>query len=94
MLTNFQRYHRKYHRFIAAIALLPLTLTVISGMLVTLVEEWNMPFFKRGLLMDIHTGEVFHLESVYPLLNGLGLLALLMTGVSMLGWFKPKRSPK
>lgn len=94
MLKSFQKYHRKFHRFVAAIALLPLTLTVISGMLATLASEWRVPFLKRGLLMDIHTGELFHLESVYPLLNGLGLLALLITGVSMLGWFKPRRHSK
>jgi len=94
MVQNIQKRHRKYHRLIAPIALIPLSLTVISGMLATLAEEWHLTFIKRGLLMDIHTGEIFHLESVYSLLNGLGLLALLVTGVSMLGWLKPKRSPK
>ncbi len=91
---TFQKYQRKYHRFLAPILLLPLTLTVITGMLVTLVEEWHLPGLKRSLLMDIHTGEIFHLEAIYPLLDGLGLLALILTGLSMLGWFKPKRSPK
>lgn len=87
MLKTF----RKYHRSIAPIALIPLTLTVLSGLLVTLVEEWHVPGLSRGFLLDVHTGEIFHLESIYPILNGLGLAALLITGVSMLGWFKPKR---
>ncbi len=82
---------RKYHRTIASIVLVPLTLTVLSGLLVTLAEEWHIPGLRRGFLLDVHTGEIFHLEKIYPILNGLGLAALLITGVSMLGWFKPKR---
>jgi hypothetical protein len=40
--------------------------------------------------MEIHTGEFLHLEAIYPILNGLGLLALLVTGLSMTGLFNPK----
>ncbi len=34
------RLFRKYHRWLALIILLPLALTVITGMLTTVAQEW------------------------------------------------------
>ncbi|WP_013324596.1 hypothetical protein [Gloeothece verrucosa] len=87
------RAFRKYHRQIAIIAALPLILTVITGVGYTIVDEW----FEQGelgeFLLGIHTFEIIHLEKIYPLLNGLGLIGLLVTGLSMTGLFKKRPKP-
>jgi hypothetical protein len=88
------RTFRKYHRSIAVIVALPLILTTITGMLVTTVAEWKLDFgISRSFLLSLHNGELFHLESIYPILNGMGLLAMLATGMSMTNLFS-KKSPK
>lgn len=85
------RAFRKYHRVLALILCLPLLLTVITGMAVTLAEDWSVRFgITRGFLLKIHTGEIFHLEAFYPLLNGFGLIGLLITGLTMSGLFRKK----
>lgn len=92
-----KRAFRKYHRLLALIVCLPITLTVITGMAATMVGEWSLNTgLSRSLLMKIHTGEILHLQAIYPILNGLGLIGLLVTGLSMSGVFggKPQRSPK
>ena len=82
---------RKYHRILALIIFLPLILTTITGMATTMTAEWRLNLgISRHLLLDIHTGEIFHLQAVYPILNGLGVIGLLVTGISMTGMFKNK----
>lgn len=89
-----KRVFRKYHRSLALIVVLPLILTVLTGMLATIGSEWSVPIgISRSVLMSIHTGEIFHLGSIYPILNGLGLLAMLITGVSMTPLFRNKPQP-
>lgn len=90
-----KRAFRKYHRAIAIILSIPILLTILTGIATTLVREWALPLgLSSNWLLKIHTGEIFHLESVYPILNGLGLLALLVTGLSMSGIFnrKPRKA--
>jgi len=92
-----KREFRKYHRILAIIICLPLTLTVLTGMTTTMVEEWSINIgLSQSLLLKIHTGEIFHLQAIYPILNGLGILGLLITGLSMSGLFggKSQRSAK
>ncbi|MCT7983021.1 PepSY domain-containing protein [Laspinema sp. A4] len=80
---------RKLHRILAPIAILPLLLTAITGILYQIaVVSGNQPQF-RGLL-DLHQG-IFgpvNLAPVYPLLNGLGLITLAVTGIIM--WFQTR----
>ncbi len=85
---------RKYHRTISIIVCVPLLLTVLTGMLATVAQEWpiNIGLSSR-LMLKIHTGEIFHLEAIYPILNGLGLIGLLVTGMSMSGLFNQKKKP-
>jgi hypothetical protein len=85
---------RKYHRILAIIITLPLTLTVLTGMLTTVVKEWpiNTEISSR-LLLKIHTGEIFNLQASYPILNGLGMIGLLVTGLSMSGLFSKRKQP-
>ena len=92
------RAFRKYHRTLAIILALPIVVTLITGVAVTLVGEWSVNIgVPRSVLLSIHNGEIFGLQGIYPILNGLGLLGLLVTGLNMTGLFgkkppKPKRS--
>ena len=89
---TMKRSFRKYHRTIGIIICLPLILTVLTGMLTTIVKEWPISTgISSSLLLRIHTGEIFHLEAVYPIFNGLGLIGLLVTGISMSGLFNQKK---
>ncbi|MGB7712543.1 MAG: peptidase [Microcoleus sp.] len=85
---------RKYHRILAIIIALPIILTVLTGMATTIVREWpiNTEISSR-LLLKIHTGEIFHLQAIYPILNGLGMIGLLVTGLSMSGLFDRRKKP-
>ena len=85
---------RKYHRILAIIIALPIILTVLTGMSTTIVREWpiNTEISSR-LLLKIHTGEIFHLQAIYPILNGLGMIGLLVTGLSMSGLFDRRKKP-
>ena len=83
-----KRAFRKYHRLLGLIVALPLLLTVLTGMATTIEREWSIDLgVTSRVLLKIHTGEIFHLEKVYPILDGLGLIALLATGLSMSGVF-------
>jgi hypothetical protein len=90
-----KRAFRKYHRAIALIVALPILLTVITGVAVTIIREWSLNLgLSASWLLKLHTGELFHLEGIYPLLNGIGLIGLLVTGLSMSGMFRAgPRSP-
>lgn len=89
--VHLKRLFRKYHRVLASIIFLPLILTTITGMAATITAEWKWNIgISRSLLMAIHTGEIFHLQSIYPMLNGLGTIGLLITGISMTGIFNRK----
>ena len=89
--ANLKRLFRKYHRLLASIIFLPLVLTTITGMATTMTAEWrwNLGIF-RSPIMAIHTGELFHLQAIYPMLNGLGTIGLLITGITMTGIFSHK----
>jgi hypothetical protein len=87
-----KRHFRKYHRVLAPIICLPLGLTILTGMATTMVGEWSLNLgIPRSFLLELHTGEIFHLQGIYPMLNGLGLIGLLVTGMSMTGLFKGKK---
>ncbi|MBN3927201.1 peptidase [Nostoc sp. NMS4] len=86
-----KRSFRKYHRILGIILSVPLVLTVLTGMLTTFVREWSVSIgVPASFLLSIHTGEIFHLQGIYPILNGLGLLGLLATGLNMSGLFGKK----
>jgi hypothetical protein len=87
------RIFRRYHRIIAIALFLPLLLTVITGLIVTVLGEWLDQKNLAEFVLRVHTLEIFHLEGIYPILTGLGLLGLLITGLTMTGLFRnpPKR---
>jgi uncharacterized iron-regulated membrane protein len=89
---------RKYHRQIGLVFCLPLFLTAVTGTLANLVDVWGLELFSRSALLHLHTGEwlevgKFRLVKFYPILNGLGLLAIIATGISML-WGRRRRHHK
>ncbi len=84
------RAFRKYHRLLAIIMVLPLTLTVLTGMTFPLAERLEADSIAKTLI-GLHSGEIFGLEAIYPLLNGLGLVGLLVTGITMTGLFRQSR---
>jgi hypothetical protein len=84
------RAFRKYHRTLAIILCLPLLLTVITGMLYTILVEWLAMGDAAELLLGLHTLEIIHLDKFYPVLNGLGLVGLLVTGMTMTNLFKKR----
>ncbi|MBD2067649.1 peptidase [Leptolyngbya sp. FACHB-671] len=74
---------RRYHRQLAIVMCLPLALTIISGMAYPIFSEWLSLNSVAGFLVQVHSGRIFGLQGIYPLLNGLGLAGLLVTGMSM-----------
>lgn len=90
-----KRLFRKYHRVLAILSFLPLLLTVMTGMLYPIVKR--LPYESKdkilSLLMRVHTGEVLGIGTLYPLLNGMALVGLLATGITMTRLFQQK-SPK
>lgn len=74
---------RRYHRQLAVITCLPLSLTVITGVAYPLLDGWLSSPKAAAFVLSIHSGSIFGIEAVYPLLNGLGLMGLLVTGLSM-----------
>lgn len=84
------RVFRKYHRWIATILCLPLCTTVLTGMGYTIASEWLHQYDLGGFLMSIHTFSILKLEGIFPILNGMGLIGLLITGLSMTGVFRTR----
>ena len=78
---------RRWHGRLAPLVLAPLLLTVITGMGYRLLRDWGgLGRDQAHLLLVLHEGEWLgpHWESFYVLLNGLGLLWMLITGLGML----------
>ncbi len=81
---------RQAHATVAPLVLLPLVLTVITGTSYRLLRDWGgLGRNQAHWLMVLHEGEWLRQwfgpngETVYVLLNGLGLLWMLATGASL-----------
>ena len=88
---------RQAHASLAPLVLAPLLLTVISGVSYRLLRDWaGLDRDQAHLLMVLHEGEWLKSwfgpngETVYVLLNGLGLLWMLSSGGSM-AWQRLQR---
>jgi plastocyanin len=91
---NMKRGFRKFHRLIAITVCLPLSVTVVTGLGITIASEWFRHEELGEFLIKVHTGEIFGLAAIYPILNGLGLISLIVTGLSMTGLFSRLYQPK
>jgi hypothetical protein len=90
---------RRLHGDLAPFVLLPLLLTVATGVAYRLVRDWaGLGRDQAHLLMVLHEGEWLRRwfgpagETVYVLVNGLGLLWMLASGGAMV-WQRLRRSP-
>ena len=78
---------------------MPIFLTTITGVAYRLGRSWfNIPKGDGTLaetLMMIHQGGFLGKQLIpfYVLLDGLGLIGLLATGLFMMGIFKKRRRP-
>jgi len=84
---------RRAHATLAPLVLLPLLVTVLSGVSYRVSRDWGgLGRDAAHWLMVLHEGEwLGHAaEPFYVLLNGLGLLWMLITGGVMLSqrWLK------
>jgi len=82
---------RRLHADLAPLVLLPLLLTVSTGLSYRLLRDWaGVDRDQAHLLMVLHEGEWLRRwfgpggETLYVLLNGLGLLVMLASGAAML----------
>jgi hypothetical protein len=87
-MNSFTRVFRKYHRRLAIIMCLPLLITVLTGISYPILGDWLHLDNLAGFILQVHSGSIFGLEAVYPVLNGLGLAGLLVTGMSMTNLFR------
>lgn len=81
---------RRLHRALAPMMVLPLILTLVTGVLYQMVDlTGNDEAFDW--LLDVHKGEFgpLNLEGIYPFLNATGLLLLVVTGGVM--WWSGRR---
>lgn len=90
---NLRGAFRRYHGQLAIGLCIPLILTTITGVAYSILDKWFSLKKAAALVLQIHSGSIFGLEAIYPLLNGLGLVGLLLTGLSMTSLFR-KRSQK
>ena len=87
---------RRLHGAMAPVVLTPLLLTVCSGMAYRLFKDWGgLGRDQVHWLMVLHEGEwLGHAgEPIYVLLNGLGLLWMLVSGALMLSQRWRRRAP-
>ena len=84
---NWKIQLRKFHQTVAPIVLIPLIITVITGTCYRLGRDWfGFSREQTHWLMAIHQADYLgnNLRSLYVLLNGLGLLWMIITGISMI----------
>jgi len=84
------RSSRSAHRAIVPIAVLPLMLTAITGVLFSILEERDI---EAEWLLQIHSGHFgpINLQPYYAYVLGFCLLLLIVTGLVM--WFRTRRRP-
>jgi hypothetical protein len=82
---------RQAHATVAPLVVLPLLVTVVTGLGYRVLRDWGGVDRDRAhLLLVLHEGEWLtrwfggNGETVYVLLNGLGLLWMLATGGALL----------
>jgi hypothetical protein len=93
---------RRWHGRLAPFVLTPLFVTVISGTSYRLLRDWGgLSRDQAHFLLVLHEGEWLGAngETIYVLLNGLGLLWMLGSGALILlqkllqNWRKPAKAP-
>jgi hypothetical protein len=90
--VSFAARCRQAHALLAPVVVAPLLLTATTGVSYRVLRDWlGWDRDRAHGLMTLHEGEWLkpllgrHGETVYVLLNGLGLLWMLATGLTLLG---------
>lgn len=81
------RLNFRIHRQLAFVLFLPLLASALTGVIYRLGRSWfGIPVTLSNFLMVIHQGEFLgqRFVPVYVLFVGLGLLAMIVTGLTML----------
>lgn len=86
---------RKHHRQLSIIVSLPLILMALTGTISPILEALHLER-ETELVRKVHSGRIFFGSAylIYAVLNGLGLLGLLVTGLSMLRLFGRRKNLK
>ncbi len=82
---------RRLHRKIAPIVFLPLFVSAVTGILYRVGKSWLGLGDSFGeMMMFIHQGSYLgkQLRVIYVILNGLGLIAMVVSGITMAGIFR------
>lgn len=74
---------RKYHRLIALIFGFPLFFAALTGTSIAIADQWLHQDAWVAFLISIHTFQIFKLEAILPVADGVGLIGLVATGLSM-----------
>lgn len=88
---------RNLHRKLAPIIFLPLFITSLTGVGYRIGKSWfGLSDDFGDVMMYIHEGAYLgsQLRPFYVLLNGLGLVAMVVSGIVMSGIFRGSRSKK
>jgi hypothetical protein len=85
---------RQYHRLIATLLCAPLLFTALTGISIAIADTWLHQEELAAFLMKVHTYQIFKLDAILSVLNGLGLVGLVATGLSMTGLFAQRRQPR
>jgi uncharacterized iron-regulated membrane protein len=82
---------RQWHRWLAPIMILPILFTVITG-IVFQIGELSGFEEQVGWVISWHKGDFgfVDFQKSFPFLNGIGLLFLTVTGISM--WWKTRKT--
>ena len=86
---------RKVHQILAPILLLPLFLSASTGILSAIGTNWlGVSDESAEFLLTIHQGAYFGSvgKPIYVALIGVGLIAMIVTGINMTGIFRKKRA--
>ena len=90
MAPSISQRLRQAHAVVAPLVLLPLALTVTTGVGYRVLRDWaGLGRDQAHMLMVLHEGEWLkhwvgpHGETLYVLANGAGLAWMLITGASM-----------
>jgi hypothetical protein len=79
---------RSLHRFLTPIFFLPLIVSASTGIIYRLGKAWfGLSAEQAEFFLDIHQGSYLgkDLRALYVLIVGLGLLAIIVTGIQMTG---------
>jgi uncharacterized iron-regulated membrane protein len=89
MPQSILRFLRQYHRRFALIMVLPLLMTAVTGVLMPMSHDLPEPL--GGLVYKLHTGDWFS-QKAYGVMNGVGLLTMVLSGLSMTPLFRNRKA--